>query len=91
MHSDESAEINLLSSRSNEIIFIVTLFHREIKSMSIDSFHKHKYTLIKRELELHILGYFQRVILTRGLSHNQKLTHKYLVTFSLVAWKYAAS
>lgn len=46
--------------------------------MSIDSFHKHKYTLIKRELELHMLGYFQRVILTRGqygLFHNQKLTN----------------
>ena len=50
--SDGCAETNLLGNYNKVIFMMAILFCREIKSMLIRSFHKHKHSLSKKELEL---------------------------------------
>lgn len=57
MLSDGCAETNLVSNYNKVIFMMAILFCREIKSMLISFFHKHKHSLSKEELELYILGY----------------------------------
>ena len=67
MPSDGCAETNLLSSYNKVIVMMAILFCREIKSMLIRSFHKHKHSLNKKELELYILGYLPGSYIDKGL------------------------
>ena len=65
--SDGCAETNLLGNYNKVIFMMAILFCREIKSMLIRSFHKHKHSLSKKELELCILGYLPVSHIDKGL------------------------
>lgn len=67
MLSDGCAETNLLSNYNKVIFMMAILFHREIKSILISFFYKHKHSLSKEELELYILGYLPVSHIDKGL------------------------